>query len=82
MYIVVLDVPSGVVMRENVFGMAETGDIIWQIESLAGRRTSPTNRYTGIVGYDDQTAVVFNCHGFDVRIDVHSGKVVGKEFTK
>ncbi len=81
-FIVLLKVPSGVVMTENVFGVSEAGEIIWQIERIPLTSTWPANRYTGINEHDDQTVNVFNWNGHEVKIDIHTGKVIGTEFVK
>jgi hypothetical protein len=80
--IVLLDVPSGVVMTENVYGVSESGEMLWEIERIPETSRKPTNLYTGIIEHDHQTALLYNSKGFEVKIDIHTGKVLGTEFVK
>jgi hypothetical protein len=81
--VVVLDIPPKQSMTENVFGISEDGDIIWQIERISETASDTVNRYTGIGGSSvDGIAVAFNWNCTNVYINVETGKVISTEFTK
>jgi hypothetical protein len=82
--VVVLDLPNGAVMTENVFGISRDGVRLWQIEWIPQTGTNPRNCYVGVVRTDlaARTAHIANGNGDVVETDVRTGKVLSSEFLK
>ena len=80
--VITLEIPPGQSMTENVFGVSEDGEIVWQIERIPGTATNPINRYTGLGEDSAGIAVASNWNCTDVYIDVKTGKVIDTIFTK
>lgn len=74
--VVLLGVPPEHHYPENIFGLSEKGDVLWQIEARPSK--APNNRYTSIrdeVGI----AVATTEDGFQRKVDVKTGKVLLEE---
>lgn len=82
--VVILDVPHGVVMTENVFGVSRDGTLLWQIERIAQTATSPYNLYVGVPRVEPEKGVVHiaDSNGDVVDVDVSTGKVLAWRFLK
>ncbi|MEW6516613.1 MAG: hypothetical protein AB1439_06920 [candidate division FCPU426 bacterium] len=78
-YIVLLRKPIGIHDNENVFGVNEHGETIWQIEKTVHiYKDSP---YMDL--YEAKKHVwVGNWDGDAYRIDVKTGKILERKFTK
>ncbi len=77
--VVLLEVPSGTVFNENIFGVSHYGKILWQIEkSIPGGADSP---YIDIKesshGLD-----AYNWSGIRVRVSLDDGVILDKRVTK
>src|SRR5262245_45464382 len=70
--VVLLDVPPKESMTENIFGVSNSGKILWQIERIAATATYPVNCYTSIL----TTLKLYNWNGNGVEIDATTGKVI------
>jgi hypothetical protein len=79
--VVVLDVPPGRVMTENVFGVSSEGKLMWQIERTAVN-ANPTNVYTGITRHDQHIAHIYNWNANDTVVDVRTGKILDTGIAK
>jgi hypothetical protein len=76
--VVVLKLPPGQSMTENVFGISENGVVLWQIDRIAETSIDPiSNQYAGIIGHDEEkgTVRVSNWNGVVVDVDINNGKV-------
>ena len=74
--VVLLAVPPNENYPQNIFGLTEKGDVLWQIEARPS--AAPNNRYTSI---RDEVGVIVgktedNCRR---KIDPRSGKVLVEE---
>lgn len=77
--VVLLDVLAKADCNENVFGVARTGKIAWQIPRRKHvYRSSP---YTGLIRNQD-FARVANWDGLVIDIDPSTGNIVGEHWTK
>ena len=77
--VVLLDVPSGTILNENIFGVSLSGDIVWQIESAFP--ASEDSPYMAIEK-SDKALNAFNWSGMRMRLTVATGKIVQKKVTK
>jgi hypothetical protein len=84
MAVVVVQVPTGAVMTENVFGVSRDGTRLWQIQWTAQTGSDPMNRYLGITRTDPVAGLVHigNWNGDVVDVDIKTGKVVGHHFLR
>lgn len=80
--IVILEVPPGHVMTENVFGVSRGGKLLWQIERSAANSTDPENRYICVTGHSRETARIYSWSGMNSGIDVHTGRIVDTQVAK
>jgi hypothetical protein len=79
--VVVLEIPRGKVMTENVFGVSsDNGIILWQIERLLETSSDPENRYTGISAFKNNTVRIANWNDTVVDVEATTGKLIGKYF--
>jgi hypothetical protein len=76
--VVLLDVPPGESMTENVFGVSKEGKLIWQIERSPELSVDPTDQYISFFGRLQMWR--WSCHG--VEIDVNTGKIIRTWFGK
>lgn len=74
--VVLLNVPPGEVMTENVFGVLQDARIAWQIEKIPDTSTNPVNIYVDFVDLGKNLVRVFNWNGQAVDVDVQNGKVI------
>lgn len=75
--VVLLDVPRGSIMTENVFGISRVdGQIIWQIDYCPETGTDPANWYTEILRRSGDSAWIGNWNGRVVDVDVATGKIL------
>jgi hypothetical protein len=80
--VVILEVPPGGVMTENVFGISPEGKVTWQIERTAANSTDPINCYIGITSHDQHIARIYNWNGINSALDVHTGALFDFQFAK
>ncbi|MGD1020672.1 MAG: hypothetical protein ABSA12_15270 [Verrucomicrobiia bacterium] len=80
--IVILHVPEGATLTENVFAISETGQILWQIERINETSFNPQDRYLGIVTHDQDTVTIGNWNGMVVDVDLRNGRVKAKGLLK
>ena len=74
--VVLLSVPPNENLPENIFGLNEKGDVLWQVEARPS--TAPNNKYTSI--RDEVGLVVGQTEDRCQRkIDPKSGKVLVEE---
>ena len=74
--VVLLAVPPGENYPQNVFGLNDKGDVLWQIEPRPSQ--TPNNQYTSI--RDEVGIVVGKTQDeFQRKIDPASGKVLTEE---
>ena len=77
--VVLLSVPPEEHYPENIFGLSEKGDVLWQIEPRPS--TTPNNKYTSI--RDEIGLIVAKTEDECQRkIDARSGKVLIEEFVE
>ena len=77
--VVLLSVPPEEHYPQNIFGLSEKGDVLWQIEPRPS--TTPNNRYTSI--RDEIGLIVAKTEDECQRkIDARSGKVLIEEFAE
>ena len=80
--VVILEIPRGRVMTENVFGVSPEGKILWQIEPSVDNSTDPTNRYLDIILYNGPIVRILNWGGINSALDVRNGKVYDHRVVK
>jgi hypothetical protein len=80
--IVVLDVPPKQYLTENVFGLSENGQTIWQIERIAENATDRENCYVGLIERNDESIIACNWNGTAAIVDVKTGRVQSTYITK
>lgn len=74
--VVLLSVPPGANLPQNIYGLTEKGDVLWQIEPRPS--ATPDNKYTSI--RDELGVVVAETEDRCRRkIDPKSGKVLTEE---
>jgi hypothetical protein len=74
--VVLLSVPPNEHLPENIFGLTEKGDVLWQVEPRAS--AEPNNRYTSI--RDEIGLIVGNTEDHCLRkIDPKTGKILHEE---
>ena len=70
--VVLLSVPPGENYPQNIFGVTEKGDVLWQIEPRPSKE--PANRYTSI--RDELGLIVAKTEdGCQRKVDARSGRV-------
>lgn len=80
--IVVLDVPAGEVLTENVFALSSDGAILWQIERTPGSSSNLQYCYVGITTHGSGAVTVASWTGMLVEVGVNNGKVIRIWFGK
>ena len=75
--VVVLAVPQGKVMTENVFGVSESGKVIWQIERIPETSSNPINSYD-LTAIGEDTIRLASWNDVVVDVDAKSGKIINK----
>lgn len=74
--VVLLSVPPGANLPQNIYGVTEKGDVLWQIEPRPS--ATPDNKYTSI--RDELGIIVAETEDSCRRkIDPKSGKVLTEE---
>jgi hypothetical protein len=74
--VVLLGVPPEENYPQNIFGLNEKGDVLWQVEPRSS--TEPHNKYTSI--RDELGLIVAKTEDrFQRKIDAHSGRVLHEE---
>jgi hypothetical protein len=74
--VLLLNVPPDQAYPQNVFGVSEKGDVLWQVEQRPS--DSPNPRYTSIK--DETGVIVARTEGKIARkIDPKNGKVLSEE---
>lgn len=84
MAVIILDVPPGVAMTENVFCVSRDGARLWQIEWTPQTGTNPLNLYVGVTAAEPEKGLVHvaNSNGDVVDVDMRTGKIMGHHFLK
>jgi outer membrane protein assembly factor BamB len=78
--IVLLKSPEGSFFNENIFCINENGELIWQIESISHfYDDSPYDRISII---SDNTIEAWNYDSINYFVDINTGKILSKKFTK
>ncbi len=77
--IVRLDIPPKVILNENVYGISENGELLWQIEKLD--HIYEDSPYTGMT-LKEGKLILYNWDGLEVNIDPKTGKVISKSYGK
>jgi hypothetical protein len=77
--VVLLDVPKGVTLNENIFGVACAGGVIWQI--ARAQHVYDDSPYTDLL-LRDGAAVASNWDGDMVAINISDGSVTKMSYTK
>ena len=72
--VVILDVPPGRTMTENVFCIASTAQLLWQIERIPETSTDNVNRYLCFFKADPFHVLLGNWSGDNIEVDVATGK--------
>lgn len=80
--IVILHIPEGTTLTENVFAISKTGQILWQIERIKETSFNPQDRYVGIVSHDQEIVTIGNWNGMVVDVDLLNGRLKAKRFLK
>jgi hypothetical protein len=74
--VMLLSVPPNEHYPENLFGVNEQGDVLWQVEPRPSK--DPNNQYTSI--RDEIGVIVAQTEeGVQRKIDVRSGKVLQED---
>jgi hypothetical protein len=74
--VILLSVPPNEHFPENIFGVTEKGDVLWQVEARASKE--PNNRYTSI--RNEIGLIVGSTEDRCLRkIDPKTGKVLQEE---
>jgi len=79
LFFVLLESSPGVIFNENIFGILESGDTLWQVEKKSS--VYPDSPYTDI-WIQDTHLMAHNWDGWDVWIDSKTGKILSKTYTK
>lgn len=74
--VVLLSIPPGANYPQNIFGLSEHGDILWQVEPRSSEGAD--NRYTSIRG-EVGVLVAQTQDRFARKIDAKTGKVLTEE---
>ena len=77
----VLDVPTNIVMTENVFGISEEGAILWQVERHVATSTDPINSYVG-VSCEGGVVYLGDWGGHCVKIEPLTGRILDVAISK
>lgn len=77
--VLLLDVPLGKSLNENVFGVAYDGKIIWRIEEK--QLVYEDSPYTGIARKGNKV-VLYNWDGLELTVEPATGKIIEEEFSK
>jgi hypothetical protein len=72
--VVILDVPSGMVMTENVFGISPEGEVLWQIGRIPETSSDPANLYVGFFKQFSDSLHIGSWSGDIVSVNVSNGK--------
>ena len=81
--VVVLEIPRGKVMTENVFGVSsDSGIILWHIERIPETSSDPENRYVEILSADAGVVRIGNWNGTVMDVNVKDGHVIRSVITK
>ena len=75
--VVMLDVPQGVQLNENVFGISYEGETLWQVERR--QYISKHSSYTGL-GRRDDNAFLSNWDGLELTVNPATGEVLQQGF--
>ncbi len=76
--VVLLDIPPDEAFAQNIFGLNEQGDVLWQVEPRPA--AEPDERYTSM--RDEVGTIVAQTQtGAQRKIDAKNGKVLQEEKT-
>jgi hypothetical protein len=70
-----LEVPTGVVLNENVYGLGYDGQMLWQVP--ARKHVYTDSPYTKIARRGD-AVVLSNWDGLELTLDPETGRVLGE----
>jgi hypothetical protein len=73
-----LEVPAGVILNENVYGLAYDGRVLWQVP--ARKHVYPDSPYTKIARGADGAVVLSNWDGLELTLDPETGRVLGESW--
>lgn len=76
--VVLLRVPPGQTMTENVFGVSLNGEVVWQIERIPETSSDPNNAYVGITKMERDMVRIANWNDFVVEINPSDGRIQKK----
>jgi hypothetical protein len=75
--VLLLDVPSGKIFNENVFGIdLESKKIIWQIQEMRNRYVQEFCPYTYMKETESKSIVLSNCCSFYLEINPFNGEIL------
>ncbi|MFW3165845.1 hypothetical protein WBQ28_15260 [Pseudomonas syringae pv. syringae] len=79
--IVRVEPPAGEVFNRNVFGIAKSGELLWQIEE-SPHGTQDDKPFIDIAVNRDNKLVAGNWNGVAYHVDIGSGKISVDSFDK
>ncbi len=79
--VVALEVPPGGMMTENVFAISLEGEVLWQVERIP-ETAQPPFRYSHVNPIGRDRVGLWNWACWSVEVDIHTGHVLSKRWTK
>ena len=76
-FVVRLELPSGTIHNENVYGVDANGTVSWQVRPR--EHVYDDSPYTGMVMCDNHVKLL-NWDGLELLVDPVSGKEVGESY--
>ncbi len=81
--VLVLLAPKGeLTPNRNIFCYDLSGNLIWEIEEFRPDLIDEGRAYSGLWIEPDGRVLAYNTCGFDVEVDLETGKISNFEFTK
>lgn len=77
--IVLLNIPTGKIFNENVFGVSCDGEVLWQVAPQ--RYLGDDSPYTGM-NYEDDKAGLYNWDSTLYVVEPLTGELISKRFVK
>lgn len=77
--VVLLNIPTGEIFNENVFGVSFDGEVLWQVAPQ--RYLGDDSPYTGM-NYEDGKAGLYNWDSTLYVVEPMTGELISKRFVK
>ena len=80
--VVLLTIPPTASMTENVFGVNADGAIVWQVEKIPETSIHPQLWYADMDPVSNNTVRLYNWNGWSVEVDISTGRVRQRTWSK